>query len=287
MKKSILVLILAFSALVANAQSKVEGSLPSWWKGTPISNADKNKQVDTIRSEVKIVDTPRNTDFLNLVVHAVAPSLRIVKQQYRLKKDGDYFGKNNMNHFGESFSLAVKVADGMILQHSVMYPWLNDKDYLEINSAGTYSPVLYKSFQKPVTGGDYEGVNLELDSPYVRNVGRDSLLYMHYDIYRDFGMYMDTKEGEKKGYLLWVSWDKDTVSFSVESYSVDAVKGKTIVPLDPSSPSSLLGGIFVVPVFEKPGTVTFYLAGVASTVNHLDWSLKLLTKDDANISIIN
>ena len=81
----------------------------------------------------------------DLVFKAVAPALKIIKQQYRLKKDGDFFGRNNKPHFGESFSLGVKVAGGTILQNEVLYPWVNDKDYKDVNEAGKYTPVLYDS----------------------------------------------------------------------------------------------------------------------------------------------
>ena len=285
MKKSILVLILAFSSFVLSAQSQIGGALPSWWKGSGIS--ETNNQIDTTRSEVKIADSRNNSDLLNLVVQAVAPSLKVVKQLYRLKKDEDYFGKDNLNHFGESLSLGVKVAGGVVLQHTVMYPWLNDRDYIEVNSSGIYTPVLYKSLIRPVTGGEYESIDLELDSPYVKMVGTDSLLYLHYDTFRDFGLYMDTAEGKKSGYLLWVKYDAENISFSVDNLSVEASLEKTLVPLQSSNPSSVLGGVFVVPVYEIPGTVSFHVAGVVSSINGREWKLKLLTMNDTVVNIIN
>lgn len=223
----------------------------------------------------------------DLVFKAVAPALKIIKQQYRLKKDGDFFGRNNKPHFGESFSLGVKVSGGTILQNEVLYPWVNDKDYKDVNEAGKYTPVLYDSYQKSVIGGDYEKVDFELNTPYVKSVGKDSLLYIHSDVYSDFGLNMDTASGEKSGYMLWVYEADGKCDYRVEALNLQASVESTVIPMKTSSPSKVLGGVYVIPVNERPGTISFYLVGVASTCNNKDWSLKLLTKDDANINIIN
>lgn len=222
----------------------------------------------------------------DLVFKAVAPALKIIKQQYRLKKDGDFFGRNNKPHFGESFSLGVKVAGGTILQNEVLYPWVNDKNYKDVNEAGKYTPVLYVSYQKSVIGGDYEKVDFELNTPYVKSVGKDSLLYIHSDVYSDFGLNMDTASGEKSGYMLWVYETDGKCDYKVEALNLQASVESTVIPMKTSSPSKVLGGVYVIPVNERPGTISFYLVGVASTCNNKDWSLKLLTKDDANINII-
>lgn len=222
----------------------------------------------------------------DLVFKAVAPALKIIKQQYRLKKDGDFFGRNNKPHFGESFSLGVKVSGGTILQNEVLYPWVNDKDYKDVNEAGKYTPVLYDSYQKSVIGGDYEKVDFELNTPYVKSVGKDSLLYIHSDVYSDFGLNMDTASGEKSGYMLWVYETDGKCDYKVEALNLQASVGSTVIPMKTSSPSKVLGGVYVIPINERPGTISFYLVGVASTCNNKDWSLKLLTKDDANINII-
>lgn len=222
----------------------------------------------------------------DLVFKAVAPALKIIKQQYRLKKDGDFFGRNNKPHFGESFSLGVKVSGGTILQNEVLYPWVNDKDYKDVNEAGKYTPVLYESYQKSIIGGDYEKVDFELNTPYVKSVGKDSLLYIHSDVYSDFGLNMDTASGEKCGYMLWVYETDGKCDYRVEALNLQASVESTVIPMKTSSPSKVLGGVYVIPVNERPGTISFYLVGVASTCNNKDWSLKLLTKDDANINII-
>lgn len=284
MNKYILIIVLSICTISGYAQNSVDGKLPKWL--IEIGNTDV---ADTTKNEIPVISSDAiNVDgtVTHIIFHAVAPALKIIKQQYRLKKDGDFFGRNNKPHFGESFSLGVKVAGGTILQNEVLYPWVNDKDYKDVNEAGKYTPVLYDSYQKSVVGGDYEKVDFELNTPYVKSVGKDSLLYIHSDVYSDFGLNMDTASGEKSGYMLWVYETDGKCDYKVEALNLQASVESTVIPMKTSSPSKVLGGVYVIPVNERPGTISFYLVGVASTYNNKDWSLKLLTKDDANINII-
>ena len=277
--KYILLSLLTLFLTVPSYSQSLKGLLEG--KVTYIDESTKEKTDTVPNTAVKtsLVES-------DLVFKAVAPALKIIKQQYRLKKDGDFFGRNNKPHFGESFSLGVKVAGGTILQNEVLYPWVNDKDYKDVNEAGKYTPVLYDSYQKSVVGGDYEKVDFELNTPYVKSVGKDSLLYIHSDVYSDFGLNMDTASGEKSGYMLWVYETDGKCDYRVEALNLQASVESTVIPMKTSSPSKVLGGVYVIPVNERPGTISFYLVGVASTCNNKDWSLKLLTKDDANINII-
>lgn len=277
--KYILLSLLTLFLTVPSYSQSLKGLLEG--KVTYIDESTKEKTDTVPNTAVKtsLVES-------DLVFKAVAPALKIIKQQYRLKKDGDFFGRNNKPHFGESFSLGVKVAGGTILQNEVLYPWVNDKDYKDVNESGKYTPVLYDSYQKSVIGGDYEKVDFELNTPYVKSVGKDSLLYIHSDVYSDFGLNMDTASGEKCGYMLWVYETDGKCDYRVEALNLQASVESTVIPMKTSSPSKVLGGVYVIPVNERPGTISFYLVGVASTCNNKDWSLKLLTKDDANINII-
>ena len=54
------------------------------------------------------------------VSEAVRPALGIIRQQYRLKRDGEYYGKNRMPYYGESYTVSVKVAGGLIFTKEVV-----------------------------------------------------------------------------------------------------------------------------------------------------------------------
>lgn len=271
---SLLTLFMAMPSYSQTLKGLLEG------KATYIDEPAKEK-TDTVPNVVAMSSLVES----DLVFNAVAPALNIVKQQYRLKKGGDFFGRNNMPHFGESFSLAVKVAGGTILQNEVLYPWVNDNNYHDLSDSDKYIPVLYHSYKRSVTGGEYEKINLELDTPYVQQIGKDSLLYSLSDKKRDFGLEIDTESGEKSGYMLWVYEAEGKCDYVVEALKLNASVDSTVISMKPSNLSSLLGGVYVIPVNERPGTVSFYLVGVASTCNNKDWSLKLMTQESPNINI--
>lgn len=48
-------------------------------------------------------------------LQAILPELSIIRQQYRLERNGEFFGKNNKPYYGESYSLAIKVSGGTML----------------------------------------------------------------------------------------------------------------------------------------------------------------------------
>lgn len=284
MKKYILIIVLGICTISGYAQNSVDGKLPKWL----IEMGGSTEVADTAKKENSIISSNSiniEGTFTDIIFNAVAPALNIVKQQYRLKKGGDFFGRNNMPHFGESFSLAVKVAGGTILQNEVLYPWVNDNNYHDLSDSDKYIPVLYHSYKRSVTGGEYEKINLELDTPYVQQIGKDSLLYSLSDKKRDFGLEIDTESGEKNGYMLWVYEAEGKCDYVVEALKLNASVDSTVIPMKPSNLSSLLGGVYVIPVNERPGTVSFYLVGVASTCNNKDWSLKLMTQESPNINI--
>lgn len=219
----------------------------------------------------------------DLVYMAVSPALKIVKQQYKLMKDGEYYGGDNKPYFGETFTLAAKVAGATILQNEVVFPWKNDGNYQGVYS-DTYSPVYHKTYVKSLDAGEYETKDFELGTPYVKEVGTDSLLYVHSDVYSDFGLTVDATPGVKDGYMLWVYQDGENCTHNVEPMSVTTSGSETVLPLTPSEPESLIGGVYVIPVQDRPGTISFHLVGMASSADGKNWALKLLTKEETTIT---
>lgn len=239
------------------------------------------EEVENADSTVKVVSAVE----LGIVYQAVSPALKVVTQQYKLEKDGKYFGRNNKSYFGESESLAIKIAGGTILQNKVVYPWNHDKNFQTYSE--THSPQYHSTFQTSLEGEEPVIVNFELGTPYVKPVGEDNLLYSHSDVYSDFGLSVDTAAGEKEGYMLWVYKTDDKYEHAVEVLNITASADSTVIAMAPAHPENLLGGLYVVPVNERPGTVSFHLVGVVSTINDVDWSLKLFTKEEQNINLIN
>ncbi len=221
----------------------------------------------------------------SLLVKAVTPSLSIVRQQYRLLRDGEYFGKNNMPYYGESYTLAVKISGYTILQNQVVTPWLNDADYIRVNQTEKYIPVHFWSYQRALNDSVYKPVEWELDSHYTRPADTDSLLYKNEDTVSDFGLSVDNSLGEKFGYMIWAYSSTNVqdsamhVSLRQYNYRVDESSDNSKVFVTPSEPDKILGGIFVVPFFESGGIIRIALSGVATKTVEGKWVLCLINNE--------
>ena len=271
-------IVLSIAALMTISVSAQGQSLRELLEGkAKYVPAEEVKQVDSVVTVVSTVE-------LGIVYQAVSPALKVVTQQYKLGKDGKYYGSNNNPYFGESVSLAVKIAGGTIMQNKVVYPWNFDKNFKTYSE--THTPAYHATLQASLNGEAPEGVNFELGTPYVKPVGENALLYSHSDMYSDFGLTVDTVAGEKKGYMLWIYKGTDQYEHTVEMLDVTATADSTVIAMNPVHPENLLGGLYVVPVNERPGTISFHLVGVASTKNDVDWSLQMFTKEEQNINLI-
>ena len=105
---------------------------------------------------------------------AVQPALSIIRQQYRLERNGDFFGRQNKPYFAETYSLGIKISGGTILHRSVVFPWENDADYQRINGSGKYKPTYFKACNVPLWKVNGKAVELELGTQYFAPFSSDS-----------------------------------------------------------------------------------------------------------------
>ena len=257
--------MLVFAAGQSNAQ------LPKW----ALDLAKRSEQADT-NAVVPLVT----------YLDAVQPALSIVRQQYRLERNGDSFGRQKKPYYGETYSLGIKISGGTIVQRCVIFPWENDADYLRVNSSGKYEPAYFKSLQRSVRGGDWTAIELELGTQYMAPFTADSLLYRHTDATADFGLPIDDAAGSKQGYMIWAYSMTNTrdsamqVKFQPNELQIEVkADGKPInVKTDLNN---VLGGIFVVPQVERAGYIRLLLAGVAAKNKQGYWELKtMISKND-------
>lgn len=221
-------------------------------------------------------------------MQAIKPELSVVRQQYRLERNGEYFGKNNKPFYGEGYSLAIKVSGGTIFLSDVVTPWERDLDYARDNVSGKYTPVLFWTYQRPVDQADYKSVNFEVkgESEYVRPMNSGKDLYMHVDAISNFGLNIDNAEGFKKGYMIWAYSRSDVqdsamvVDFQQLPYEVEAKADSSLLALSVLNPEKILGGLFVTPKFDRGGRVQYFLSGVAIKGEAGSWNLQLLCVDD-------
>ena len=221
-------------------------------------------------------------------MQAITPELSVIRQQYRLERNGSYYGKNNLPFYGESYSLAVKVSGGTYLTSDAVEPWKIDTDYARDNASGNYKPSIYWTYQRPINEAKYKAVNLEIkdESEFVKPVNAEKSLYLHTDAINDFGLRIDNTTGNKKGTMIWVYSKTDiqdsamAVVFQQSSFTIEAKEDSSLVEMTPTTPEKIIGGIFVTPKIEKGGRVQYLLSGVAVRNKSNGWSLQLLCIDD-------
>ena len=221
-------------------------------------------------------------------MQAITPELSVIRQQYRLERNGSYYGKNNLPFYGESYSLAVKVSGGTYLTSDAVEPWKIDTDYARDNASGNYKPSIYWTYQRPINEAKYKAVNLEIkdESEFVKPVNAEKSLYLHTDAINDFGLSIDNTTGNKKGTMIWVYSKTDiqdsamAVVFQQSSFTIEAKEDSSLVEMTPTTPEKIIGGIFVTPKIEKGGRVQYLLSGVEVRNKSNGWSLQLLCIDD-------
>lgn len=222
----------------------------------------------------------------DIITHAISSELSIIRQQYRLERDGDYYGKNNEPYYGETYSLGIKVTGGMYLLDEVVEPWKRDADYQRVNASKNYKPVWFWSYQRALSDSVYKAVELELGTRYTAPANKEKSLYWHEDKKSDFGLYVDNTFGHKSGFMLWAYSGTDVqdsamvVKLRQSSLKMDVKADSTLVAMSPNEPEKIIGGLYVTPKYERGGRVLYMLVGVAVRMDDSKWALQMLATEN-------
>lgn len=222
------------------------------------------------------------------IIECINSNLFIVRQQYRLERDGDFYGKNGKTYYGEAYSLGIKVGGGMYFRSNILKPWQGDADYDRVNASNNYNPKLFYCYQRSLQDSVYKKVDLELGSQYSSPRNADSTLYKHQEAVSDFGLVEVESAGKKNGYMVWAYSNTDIqdsamqVSLRESALSVDANPDSTLLAMNPDKGEQIIGGLYVVPKYERAGRVQFQLAGVAVKGQEGQWFLQMLTSQAAD-----
>lgn len=256
--KEILLFILSFAPIISYGQ------------------IDINKAFETLKqvqTETSIVES------------SLLPELSMIRQQYRLSRNGKTYGKNNKPYYGETFSLGVKISNGMIVSNNVVEPWKHDADYERLNSSNQYKPELFGSFQRNLDNTDFQEIDLEFGTAYIHSLDSKSTIYVHEEKKGDFGLSIDNTPGEKNGYMVWVytntNLQDSTMSVNIKQspMRIIASEDSAYVSLDVVDSEKILGGLYVVPKYEKGGRILLQIVGIAAIAGDENkWNLAILTK---------
>lgn len=221
----------------------------------------------------------------SLVVKALESSVSIIRQQYRLEKDGSWWGKDNKDYFGETVSLGIKVSGGMLFTGQVVYPWKYDSNFEDVDRS--YKPYTYESFVKNFSSESFEKTNLELGTNYVRTVsvienGKSALeVFCHDDSRASFGLPiadMSVLGDTVNGYLVWVYNVNNMPRMEAQNYELKLNDGAS-PKLAANNSNSPIGGFMVTASFQQGGRVQFQLTGVAvMDPGTKEWTLLTVSK---------
>lgn len=257
--------------------------------GNFVTFAQQNKQSSFDEAIKSLIKSRKENAF---IIDALKPELCIIRQQYQLKRGEDMYGSDGKSYYGETYTLGVKVPGYLYMQRGVLKPWEGDKNYDRVNADGKYESVYFKSFQRSLveTKVAYSPIEIEFGRSYLQAINSDQTLYRQEDLVSDFGLSIDEAGGEKRGIMVWVysnSTLKDsamTVSFQQEMLSLEAKSDSILIPQTVSNADRLLGGVFVVPSYERGGRIQIRLAGIAVRTANGDWNLQLLASHFDDVS---
>lgn len=257
--------------------------------GNFVTFAQQNKQSSFDEAIKSLIKSRKENVF---IIDALKPELCIIRQQYQLKRGEDMYGSDGKSYYGETYTLGVKVPGYLYMQRGVLKPWEGDKNYDRVNADGKYESVYFKSFQRSLveTKVAYSPIEIEFGRSYLQAINSDKTLYRQEDLVSDFGLSIDEAGGEKRGIMVWVysnSTLKDsamTVSFQQEMLSLEAKSDSILIPQTVSNADRLLGGVFVVPSYERGGRIQIRLAGIAVRTANGDWNLQLLASHFDDVS---
>lgn len=257
--------------------------------GNFVAFAQQNKQSSFDEAIKSLIKSRKENAF---IIDALKPELCIIRQQYQLKRGEDMYGSDGKSYYGETYTLGVKVPGYLYMQRGVLKPWEGDKNYDRVNADGKYESVYFKSFQRSLVENKvaYSPIEIEFGRSYLQAINSDQTLYRQEDLVSDFGLSIDEAGGVKRGIMVWVysnSTLKDsamTVSFQQEMLSLEAKSDSILIPQTVSNADRLLGGVFVVPSYERGGRIQIRLAGIAVRTANGDWNLQLLASHFDDVS---
>ena len=195
------------------------------------------------------------TNNRQLIEEAIEQSIVNVNQYYILidTVSNQRLGRNDEDFFNKISYPGIISEEGVILESSNLTPWNNDKDYSKYE--GKYKPEISKTEivinNKPVN---------PLDTTIVK--GEEVIIL---PISNQNGIEIDSSIGEKEGWIVWVSADKDgKKELTSFTQKVNITENREPVSIErPEELDNVEIGYFLTSNVSGPGQITFKLVGLA------------------------
>jgi len=204
---------------------------------------------------------------------AVKNGIFILRRCYRLQdttaQTPTYFGWQNQNWFGETYSLGIKVKEGYYLSDKAARPWIYDAKFEQYATSDKLVPVISASEYKMMEDSIFTVLPNHDDRMKEISAHR---FYLAQDtaVFQQKGFYADGSDGAKKGWLVWLVTDRlleeqnhQTPEFLIYRSELTFESGKESCEIkDPATGKKILGGFYFLPKFTDVGQINFYLCGI-------------------------
>lgn len=216
-----------------------------------------------------------------LIEDAIKGGMILLEQSYQLEDTTTHqrFGRYGKEEFGKSYSLAVKVNDGICITDRATRPWEYDENFSRYRDS--HRPILYKTSYRELPDSLPANM-LALDYSIQKHYENSTLCFAMDSIsFRRNGFITDETSGERNGWIVWVSstsklgeCDSSTAfDYIIYKLSLNVSADSISYPVStPQTDKHIWGGIFVIPEQSAIGQLTFRLCGIAEP-NNASWQL--------------
>lgn len=290
MKRIIIISVLfCISFVFANAQDITK----DFFKTLPKRNISK---VDTVKNREQKDSIP----FINpngtsstgkkdisindsCIKRIVQKSMFILRQDYSLynKKKDVYYGYNDREFFGTTYSLAVKCDKFTLLYDEAIFPWDYDPKYPDFMNK-KLEPVITET-QILMIDDSISYKYTVLDSILVDNrVIKEDLLYAGRPLTNSQdGLLVNTSDTCKTGVLIWITkksgdYEKGDIKLGFKTVFLDTEMLGNVIVVPPTDCKDIIGCLYMTESGNKDNP--YLLSGIA-TQQEQQWMLCFPFKD--------
>lgn len=197
-----------------------------------------------------------------LIELAMSKTVILLEQDYALQDaSGQRFGRDGQPRFNSVPFIGIQTTEGIVFQEDISKPWLYDADFQPYQES--YTPCLSETRMSVINTAKQDTVSIS-----------DSLVYAVEDKYfilqdstYNCGLVINTKrEPSSNGWFVWITRKKDEdniIGFNAFKRELPQPDEQGCVSIkQPNVQEIIIGGFYVVPFNNGPGTLGFYLDAV-------------------------
>ena len=182
-------------------------------------------------------------------------------------------GRDDNDSYGRSLSLAIATADSrLIVTEPFVEPWRFDTAYRPLDNC---RPTPFEAKVRQSTDTNFDPFTYDTCAKF----GVDGLYTVPYT---SQGLVVDSLIGKKQGFYAVFTTTKPLAGHLKSNLNCTLIEkdlniewGQSIYPVEANLPRfNVVGGIYVVPSYQKPGMLTLQVAGI---MQHIDGKWILLT----------